>query len=64
MSFSHNGIYPLTHAVRNKNIEIVKMLLSHPKIDVNVQTDGMTPLRIALDMNNKEMVDIFLSSYH
>lgn len=43
-----NGITPLSRAVRNENLEIVKTLLQHPDIDVNLPDNDMqTPFHMA-----------------
>ncbi|KAF9972683.1 hypothetical protein BGZ73_004172 [Actinomortierella ambigua] len=44
------GLTPLLHAVTNNNLQMVKLLLEHPKIDVNLKDleSGWTPLHRAL----------------
>lgn len=49
-------------ACLNNNIEIVKLLLTHPKIDVNSKNkDGQTPLYVACYDNNVEIVKLLLT---
>ena len=50
----------LNCAVWNKSIDIVKMLLSHPKVDPNVKCNGVYPIEVACDKNNYDMASILL----
>ncbi|BET37530.1 hypothetical protein SAP269_01190 [Spiroplasma ixodetis] len=54
----NKGISSILHkAIFNENLEIVKELLNHPEIDLNIQdNDGNTPLHFALFKNNLEIV--------
>ena len=54
---------PLHHAVHNQDIPMVKLLLSAPKIDVNCKDgEGKTPLHIAAELNNLEIVQLLIAS--
>lgn len=53
---------PLHHAVHNKDIPMVKLLLTAPKIDVNCKDgDGKTPLHIAAELGNIEIIQLLLA---
>ena len=64
----HEGFTALHFAAVKNNIEIAKLLLSMPNIDVNIQTsstrsdyDKFTPLHFATSENNVEIVKLLLS---
>ena len=61
----HEDISPLHIVCQNNNIEIAKLLLSHPNIDVNSQTfytNRMTPLHFACKYGNYEIVELLLKN--
>ncbi len=57
-----NGSTPLHFAARRGNEEIVKVLLEHPKVNVNV-TDGSgkTPLHIACSEGHRKVCQLLLN---
>lgn len=73
VTFDNNNIdskmTPLHYAIGNNDIEIIKMLLSHPKINVNLTSyscysniENIYPLIEAIANNNKDAVLLILSS--
>lgn len=49
-------------AIRNNHPDLIKTLMGHPKIDVNVQdNDGDTALHVAVWMNNPAILELLLS---
>lgn len=56
-----NILFPLHWAINHKEHLILKRLLQHPFIDVNVQSkNGNTPLILAVIQNNYEAVQLIL----
>lgn len=52
---------PLLYAVQNRDPTMLRALLSHPDIDVNVHKNGRTALITAVDSNLAEKVRILLA---
>ncbi len=54
------GNAPLHTAVNNRNVEIVKKLIGHPDIDINLKRslDMLTPLDIAKQKNYPEIIEL------
>ncbi|WP_348736238.1 ankyrin repeat domain-containing protein [Spiroplasma endosymbiont of Ammophila pubescens] len=62
-SYFLNIFTPLLLAVQNDSINIIKELLKHPKINVNITNEyGDTPLNIASSKNNLEIVKELLNN--
>jgi len=60
LHYSINPI-PLTYST-GSNTDIIKCLLRHPEIDLNIGCNGgTTPLLLAIDNNNIEAVNILLA---
>jgi len=60
---TQNYTTPLMKACMNNNIEIVKLLLKNPTLDINQQDHYLkTALMYACNYNNLEIVKLFLSS--
>lgn len=56
-----NGDTTLTYAIDNEDREVVKELLKHPKIDVNLKNvDGLTPLTLAINYDDFEIIKLLL----
>ena len=54
---------PLTCAVEMVRPDIIKLLLSHPATNPNLNgLDGFTPLTLAVTKGSKEMVSVLLAS--
>lgn len=61
----HEDVSPLHITCQNGNIESTKLLLSHPKIDVNSETfytNRMTPLHFACKFGNYEIVSLLVKN--
>ena len=57
-----NGSTPLHFAARRGNEEIVKVLLEHPKVCVNViDGSGKTPLHLACSEGHKKICQLLLN---
>lgn len=63
---NEEGWNALQAALFSNNIEIIKLLLSHPDIDINVSRDGEPALFLACQPDgepaNLEIVDMFLNN--
>uniref|UniRef100_A0A914DEG5 PARP n=1 Tax=Acrobeloides nanus TaxID=290746 RepID=A0A914DEG5_9BILA len=62
------GFTPLHMAVEHGHIEVVKFLLGQPEINVEVQTSAgtkkVTPLIVACQKGNREMVELLIDQGH
>ncbi|KAH6634643.1 ankyrin repeat-containing domain protein, partial [Chaetomium sp. MPI-SDFR-AT-0129] len=58
-----DGFTPLHWACRNGREEIVKLLLSTGKVDINARDDlGNTPFHLAIQGRHEEMAKLLLST--
>lgn len=49
---------PLIHfTILGNKVEVAKMLLAHPKIDVNIEIEGSTPILFAIHNDDKNIKD-------
>lgn len=56
------GDTPLIISIKNNNIDIFKILIDHPKININQKNfKNESPLMTAVLKNNKEIIDIILN---
>lgn len=55
-----NGFTPLMASVEHGNVDIVKLIVDHPNVDVNFG-NIMTPLHLATMKNNVHIVELLLS---
>jgi len=55
------GLTPLLAAIKNKNINIIKLLLQN-KADVNKATNDLTPLKFSIMIENKDIVELLMSN--
>lgn len=58
---TYNRTTYLTQAIDRKNIELVRTLLSHPKINVNKGPDGFPPLVKAIQKESTEIFSLLLA---
>lgn len=58
------GFAPLHLAVKRENVSIIKVLMKYSNIDINFQSVKIkvTPLKIAVDTNNFEIVNLLVTS--
>ncbi|WP_342263034.1 MULTISPECIES: ankyrin repeat domain-containing protein [unclassified Spiroplasma] len=58
------GLAPLHIAVKRENISIIKVLMKYSNININCQSVKIkvTPLKIAVDTNNFEIVNLLVTS--
>ena len=57
-----NNSTALGQSCRYGILEVVRLLLQQPKIDVDQGADGWSPLAIALDENNHEIVQLLMKA--
>ena len=59
------GNTPIMTAIRNNKTEVVKFLLSHPKVDKSLRdSQGQTLLSMAKHKNDEEMLKLFFENVH
>jgi ankyrin repeat protein len=57
-----HGITPLFYAVFNGYIDIVRRLLNHPDIKINLKSNDTSALRVASENGNIELVKLLLAN--
>jgi len=59
---SFYGYTPLLLACTKGNINIVKLLLEHPDIDVNYRVNGMKyPILLSIELDNMDIIKLLIS---
>jgi ankyrin repeat protein len=59
--FTYQQMSPLHHAAHKGNLQVVEMLLSHPKIDVNIEGySNSTPLHSAARIGCEDVIKLLL----
>jgi len=55
-------LHKLIHAINNNNINNIKNIIDNNRFAINFQNnDGLTPLMIAIQNENKEIIELILS---
>lgn len=61
INVGENGVTPLHMATQLGRVEMVKLLLSHPTIDINVvDENGDAPVHVATQQNHKSVLELLL----